>query len=636
MLRQLQHLPRCPSASTSAALCAAGPSSALRTGLFVGSLRCLATTSKPSLPKRKWEKKPGTNPRQKEQTPYDKMRQLKKLWDEGTLDDAYDELKQTPLSKQDIVTWNTMIQRAMTDKRYKLAYSMYNEMKRRGYHPNVRTYGTMLSGYATIDDWTNHTQTASCLHSVFQAYEEYASKLKGSPLEEQETNVIPVNNYLMCLAHMGDFDRMWQIFNAMPPTGPGAATAFTYATILSRIAERRAPVDPNALEPEADVNAPGATARAASPAELKTYQRNGSDALLVFRMMLLAIQRRPHELQMDPLPLSFALQNLLRSPSDEHFHFAQGLLQEHFGLPPSGDTVGRYKLTLSARVLHIVLSSLVASRRHEACLHYGTLAMRTPRLRKILDVGHMDDILASYAGVARPAAVLPPGERPASEDALAAIDWMLRAEHDVDAGAKPIRPTQTSYTLALRACWHAGDWRSACALVERMSGWRADAFADAPSLEAPQPRSAGRALSPDAEVLSNVLRAALTTRAHAHTRQALRMVHEFGRAYFYGRVPPDADVARATLRLATLVVRAVEGLRNGPDGRPDQGMMKLRNAAMGYMRAANVPVQARTLEEGPRLRRGELPARGARYAPGAEDNEFESVARRLREESPEM
>ena len=27
-------------------------------------------------------------------------------------------------------------------------------MKRRGFVPNVRTYATMMSGYATVDDWT--------------------------------------------------------------------------------------------------------------------------------------------------------------------------------------------------------------------------------------------------------------------------------------------------------------------------------------------------------------------------------------------------------------------------------------------------------------------------------------------------
>lgn len=61
--------------------------------------------------------------------PHVLSQRLKKLCDKGKMDDAVALLKSSPLDAQNTPVWNTLIWEIMKAKRYKLAYSLYIDVR---------------------------------------------------------------------------------------------------------------------------------------------------------------------------------------------------------------------------------------------------------------------------------------------------------------------------------------------------------------------------------------------------------------------------------------------------------------------------------------------------------------------------
>ena len=62
--------------------------------------------------------------------PHVLSQRIKKLCDRDKLDDAVSLLKNSPLAAQNTPAWNTLIWETMKVKRYKLAYSLYTDVRR--------------------------------------------------------------------------------------------------------------------------------------------------------------------------------------------------------------------------------------------------------------------------------------------------------------------------------------------------------------------------------------------------------------------------------------------------------------------------------------------------------------------------
>ncbi|KAH7104389.1 hypothetical protein BKA62DRAFT_505821, partial [Auriculariales sp. MPI-PUGE-AT-0066] len=530
---------------------------------------------------------------------YDLTDRLVKKCKAGLLDDAIETLRNMPRDAQDTVCWNNMILYTMKAGRYKLAYSLFTEMKRRNFTPNLRTYQVLLHGYTYIDDWQGRTMTAENLSSVYRSFEELVDTIrKSNAVVELAACITPFNNYLTSLRRMGKFDEIWELFNAMPAQGIGAPNVFTYCTVLSAIGDRRAPQRSQRLDrhPGFDPDEPGAQFPTPNAEELHICTNNATDALFVWRMYLRGIERRP-ELLLDPLPVCKVLQTILRSPMQMHLDFGLEMVLEYFGMPSTGSDIKRGKLKLDLQAMHSILSPLVARKSHDLCLHFGALAMTHPRLSQSIDFGHVEYMLTSRAALAKLPIAQAPGTTAKSQARLAleTVDWMLGAAYELSADAERIRPRHSTYKLVLRACWLSNDWASACGAFERMTGLRASTFVDVPPPEAMLPppamkRSPGRTLEPDPDCFTNLFRTALSTNVAAQ-RQALRMLAHYGPAYFSRREervrPPVTALSsetRAMLRFAAVVVRA--GQQVVEHGKAHHGniFVQLCTTATSYMR----------------------------------------------------
>ena len=54
---------------------------------------------------------------------------IKKLAEQGKLDDAVTMLKNAPLDAQNTIVWNTIIAQCMQARHYKLAWQLYNDVR---------------------------------------------------------------------------------------------------------------------------------------------------------------------------------------------------------------------------------------------------------------------------------------------------------------------------------------------------------------------------------------------------------------------------------------------------------------------------------------------------------------------------
>ncbi|KAG8796976.1 hypothetical protein FRC17_007894, partial [Serendipita sp. 399] len=101
--------------------------------------------------------------------PFEVVRRINALLDEGRLDHAISMVEKLPLDCVNVVIWNVLIAAAIKAARYKLAFELYYDMKRRHVQPNSRTFTILFVGLSRIDDWTPY---ANILGRVFNAYDQ--------------------------------------------------------------------------------------------------------------------------------------------------------------------------------------------------------------------------------------------------------------------------------------------------------------------------------------------------------------------------------------------------------------------------------------------------------------------------------
>src|SRR5712672_3164042 len=97
-------------------------------------------------------------------------------------------------------------------------------MKRRGFLPNVRTYATMMSGYATVDDWRRLTQQLDSVHSVYGQLRQHLERTRNStddPAGESSASFIlyPIALYISILGKAGKYQKAFDVFHELDTGG---------------------------------------------------------------------------------------------------------------------------------------------------------------------------------------------------------------------------------------------------------------------------------------------------------------------------------------------------------------------------------------------------------------------------------
>ena len=384
-------------------------------------------------------------------------------------------------------------------------------MKRRGIRPTSRTFSTLLKGYAQIYNWENFTLQLDNVCSVYDQVKQYHAIVQRNGGPQEELSNIPYNLLISIFGKAQQFQRMFDVFNAMPSKGPLAPDIHTFTVLITAIGNRQLSAISSASAGE-EGEAPSL------PTANELAYKNASDAKLIWRQLLRVCENPDsHAIRAIFKPLSRG------RPSDQNF--ALDIAHEYLGLSRPGEQSTPAKLPLHEQTLESVLVTCNAAKKYRYTLHYIQQVIDSDRVL-LLTRKHMDYALQAHAALA----CMDPGE---SEQAVEMLQWMLRMQAlprapGLDGGIGPqIRPAASTYDTVALACWNGGDWSSACRTFELMTGFASDQFRGE-MRQLPQRPSSLRQLRPSAIFMSSFIRAASRTSDSENVRQALNILDHYG------------------------------------------------------------------------------------------------------------
>lgn len=457
-------------------------------------------------------------------------------------------------------------------------------MKRRGLSPTTRTYQTMFSGLSRLEHWPTHTLQLTHAHQLYDFFLKHLQTVKYHTPGSEELTVAPLAKYIKILGDAGDFQRIFDIYYAMDSEGPLAPSQEIFTAMFQVMANRRlADGDEGAI----------------------FHNQNGSTTKLVWTQMEKASKKSPG-FEIDSHIIAMAIKALARGrPTDQEF--ALDIVRDHLGLVRPGETTtSPAAANLTVHTLAAALESCNEMQKPRVCIHYLSQVMHprysTPRgvraKAHVVDRGHVEQGLLAYLTLAKAKV---PGQ---STQALDTLQWMLKSE--ITQSNIKLRPRSSTYNLVLKACHNAGDWAGAMRTFEMMTGYDAGDFADLEqgsvrSKPVMTIRSKGRNISPDAEVMSSMVRTATMTQLPAHIRQSLRMVDHINihSLFAHNKVNGAKDglitkkefklEAFYQKKLALALVEGIDTLKRAEAGRQlieDSRWSQwghLQNAARGYL-----------------------------------------------------
>lgn len=325
-------------------------------------------------------------------------------------------------------------------------------MKRRGYKPNLRTYHTLLSGYAKDSSVAVRPSSLARAQKVYDQYKTYCLSL---PRNSAELSPKPANDYLTTLNNAGQIQAMYDVFWEMPATGKLAPDLVTFTILINAVRNRRVLHDGPGLAP--------------AGAEEDVARRNADDINFLWMRLVAASERAGFKIDgYAAAPTIFALAK--GSPQAREDAFA--IVHDYLGLSPDPETAPKPRLIdLSSQLFKGVLELCLATRNHERCIHYVRSLIQRPHTMEsvALNNGHMIYLLESLASLS--------ADDPSyGKEALGVIEWMLTEERK-GGWRMGLRPDIRAYLRAFLACRRAKDWDSAAKLFELMSGYRVVDFA---------------------------------------------------------------------------------------------------------------------------------------------------------------
>ncbi|KAF5364288.1 hypothetical protein D9756_000630 [Leucocoprinus leucothites] len=462
---------------------------------------------------------PGVTKETKRETikllePHVLSQRIKKLCDRGKLDDAVSLLKNSPLGAQNTPVWNTLIWETMKAKRYKLAYSLYTDMKRRGHSPTTRTFQTMFSGLAHIEDFSKHTQQLKNALSLYDSFTRHLKSVKRINPADPELSVDPLASYIKILGNARRYNDVFEVFHSLEPDGPLSTNLLIFTSMFQVLASRPA-------------------------ADTPTFRQ--ADARILWAQVVKASKRNPSFIIDSHLATS-AISALTRGQTSDHDVGFQ-IARDFFGLCPPGTSRVAGSFPLSPQAISAIFRLCNGTNNFDLTIDFFDEVKRRPVHlggAEILDWMHMEEVLWAHQALNVAAS---------GYQSLQTLEWMLRQEITGSNGGR-IRPQMSTFHMVLVTCWHSADWSAATRTFDLMTGYHSHDFMDGAVTEQPRldRRAKGRNLIPTAETMSSLVRAAYATRNRAHMRQCLRIVDYLGLDGLLSRTTENAEESRKSVK----------------------------------------------------------------------------------------
>ncbi|KIY71456.1 hypothetical protein CYLTODRAFT_369355 [Cylindrobasidium torrendii FP15055 ss-10] len=471
---------------------------------------------------------------------------LTKLCDSKKLDAAIAMLKSSPRDAQNTAVWNTVIWECMKAHQYQTGYSLYVDMKRRGFSPSTRTFQTMLGGYARIEDWDQYSKQLKNVQSLYSAYLRHMESLFSEDAAHTEISSFPLALYIQILGDSGKYQDIFDLYYDLDAKGPLKPDHVVYTAMFKALS----PLDiPYGLDAEA------------------TAKQNASSAKHLWMQMLK--DSRKFKFPIDSHLVASALLALSKGRLADQ-EYALGIARDYLGLPRDLSSTASDSSTLvelTPQALASVLILCQNSKRYEDCIQVFEQVRKSRVAEAVIDRRHVDEVF-------RARGYLQPEPADAHYE-LSILEWMTSVEvprsgrkHD-----DPLRPLMPTFVAALAACWRTADYTTAVRVFELMTGYHAHDFSDGVELKKPRfdDRTGGRNRPATGENMSLMLRTALKTGNRAHMRQTLRIVHFLGLEdvlYVPSDQPGQMTMSKKTIKriifqgdkLATAILETVDHL----------------------------------------------------------------------------
>ncbi|KAG8787182.1 hypothetical protein FRC16_001585 [Serendipita sp. 398] len=560
-------------------------------------------------------------------------------------------VEKLPLDCVNVIVWNVLIAAAIKAARYKLAFELYYDMKRRHIQPNSRTFTTLFVGLSKIDDWTPY---ANILGRVFNTYDQllaHFEKLRLTNPESPDITPWPLNGYLTLLGKTNHYARMWDVFYSME--GRLAPDEVTYSIMLRAI-QSRLSLDLEPVETALDIeekenqmmvqsetwsrfddldDAPeetlGLISRYFRPVVEKdgkesVHVKNAADARLLWEHLVKATRREPNRIQIDSSHVSLVLDLLAKGKPSDHL-VAFDILHHYVDLQPplspskisssykpsTTNVAGR--LPITSFIFSSLLDLCVRSARVESAINYFQLLAEKKTAKNVIDWKHMLHVMRAFA--MRRA---PKGQVPDAREAISALEWMLREQEVRETtGNGGLNPAIDHFVYALTAAWKAADMNSALRVVELMTGMQRDKFINAtpPVRESWKDRNTKQFPLPvmpqtprysrcrwNTTCMALLIKTAGATQRREDIRIALRILYFFGPSRFFGSQtgPQVEDAIAAQTELAKRTIWCIDYMLNtGDEERESAVWKKLRDIAADQLKRLAV-TQVRNEEKAAR------------------------------------
>ena len=308
----------------------------------------------------------------------------------------------------------------------------------------------MMSGYATIDDWTPLTAQLELVHSLYGQLKQHIKRtdnLIDDPVGKSNTSFIlyPIALYISILGKAGQYQKAFDVFHALDTSGPLAPYPKIYSSLLSVLAERVDATD-------------------APDAEFIT--QSVSEAKYIWRRHMRCFDKDPQH-DVEPRSIENMIKLLSRGNSSDH-ELMFDILRDICGLPgpsdghPSSPPSQKKNVALTTWMLNEILDGCITAGRPEMAVHYAQSVMDTRKLRPILRAWHLHKLLNAHILLAKKGSV--PSYR--AENAAAWVEWMVA--QDPARKSKEMTPNEYTMVIALELCHRCKDMHSALRIARAM------------------------------------------------------------------------------------------------------------------------------------------------------------------------
>ncbi|KAF9406873.1 hypothetical protein BGZ94_002919 [Podila epigama] len=158
--------------------------------------------------------------------PYLLSEKVVKFSKNGKLDEAITLVRESPNSRQNEVVWNHLIQESSKLGKTSQSFQLLNDMKKRNFEPNERTFTILLNGLALNSSSPNNVSRALELYRLMEESEDISPTITHT------------NALLKVCSRKPDYDALSNVYSNMPKNGPNAPDIITYTTLVSTFARK--------------------------------------------------------------------------------------------------------------------------------------------------------------------------------------------------------------------------------------------------------------------------------------------------------------------------------------------------------------------------------------------------------------